>query len=642
MIGLIFKHWKKFLDVILVVGGILAFTFFDPLGIFNNTKLQATANMVTGVKDIGQLVTAEYYGEVISSWKEFKLTEIPEDTISQNAEDLFVALKVALGDVNKGFKKQYNDGKIAKLKKDYGDEYYYKFLTFLGDNYLGFDAGKVFDEKDSDLKRNYEKKILNRLYDKGRTYYKFLKKEYKDSDKLMVEVEYDNYLNEIPDFIEDFYNFHGFLTKKHLESGSNKRKEIVFIGRGWVKAGFDFGKLNEGNFMYDESNKSVHFFGIKPVILDTDINPWFIPERKVKGFELVDYSGKVNFEDAKAVKKQCKEKLLEQARRADIVARAQENGEEALRNFFSIILDEPDLKVQFHLHPFDLHYAIIAADTLIDINEALFIQSLYQDEMDKFSSPDSEESASMISKREKLLEYFINQLKELHFLEKDQPFNYYSMYAAYILRDTFHISHADRLLLIDLRDTLKIDSNDTLKLSTLTVRQNPSWFKDGKFRYEFKQTMELLKNEALSFDSTEICKLGDSILVSDNDSLYYVGKCDKVMALDTLEINGLKYYEYNASNTLGQPSTFLDDIQYDMDYPLQINDSIKDTTEIATILNEYRKNKKYNKSIDTLNRAEISVIIKAKQNKVIYDKKVGPINNLVAGVETFIEKIKKK
>lgn len=271
MIGFLFKKWKLFLDIVLVVGGILAFTFLDPLGIFNNTKLQATANMVTGVRDIGQLVTAEYYGEVISSWKEFKLTEFPEDTITEKAKDLLVDLKITL-DFNEPFRKLYVE-ETSKLEKIYNEKFYFIFITFLGEKYFNYDANRVYNEKDGETRKNYERKILKKLYDKGSTYHKALKKKYKRSDESMIEIEYDNYLFETPDFIRDFYNFYSFLTKKHLESGSNKRKEIILIGRGWVKAGFDFGKLNKGNFMYEKENKSVHFFGIKPEILDTDINP---------------------------------------------------------------------------------------------------------------------------------------------------------------------------------------------------------------------------------------------------------------------------------------------------------------------------------------------------------------------------------
>ncbi len=637
MIGFLFKNWKLFLDIILVVGGILAFTFWDPLGIFNNTKLQATANMVTGVKDIGQLVTAEYYGEVISSWKEFKLTEFPEDTITEKAKDLMVDLKIAL-DRKEPFRRIY-DEKTAVIADKYGQAFYFKFITFLGEQYFNYDANKVFDEKDNDTRKNYERKILKKLYDKGNYYYKFLSKKYKKSDESMIEIEYDNYLFEIPEFIDEFYNFYGFLTQQHLESGSNKRKEIVFIGRGWVKAGFDFGKLNEGNFMYDEANNSVHFFGIKPVILDADINPWFIPERKVKGFELVDYSGKVNFEDAKAVKKQCKEKLLEQARKADIVNRAQENGEAALKNFFSIILDEPDLKIQFHIHPFDLHYAIIAADTLIDINEALFIQSLYQDEMKKLSEPDSEESISMISKREQLLKYFINQLKALYFLEKDNQFNFYSMYAAGILQDTFHISLSDRQKLIELRDTLKIDPDDTLKLTTTSVDENSIWFAEVDFRYEFNRTIDVLEGEAVSIKVDTICDIGNKHFDKKGYSIFF----NDIIARqgDTILLSGKDSIAYTACNSLEKQLNFFDDIHYDMNYTLLLNDTLS-TDTIVCLLEQYRDTATYTQSIDTLNRAEMLTIIEVEKKKSKKRIQGNPIKDLVAGIENFIEGIRKK
>ena len=87
MIYFLLKNWKLFLDILLVVGGIIAFTLWDPIGMFTNAKTKRTANLITGVRDIGQLVTAEYYGEVISSWKEFKLTEFPSDTLTDFAEE---------------------------------------------------------------------------------------------------------------------------------------------------------------------------------------------------------------------------------------------------------------------------------------------------------------------------------------------------------------------------------------------------------------------------------------------------------------------------------------------------------------------------------------------------------------------------
>jgi hypothetical protein len=639
MIGFLFKNWKLFLDIILVVGGILAFTFFDPLGIFNNTKLQSTANMVSGVKDIGQLVTAEYYGEVISSWKEFKLTEFPEDTISYKAEQLYTELKIATSEVDIKFRNFYKKEFGDDYKDKYGKEFYYKFLAFLAKEQIGLNVDKVFDEKDSDLKRNYEKKIIEFMYDDSKNFYKSLEKKYKKQADSLVDNDFANYLSEVPGFVNDFYDYYGFLTKKHIESGSNKRKEIVFIGRGWVKAGFDFGKLNEGNFMYDESNKSVHFFGIKPEVLDTDINPWFIPERKVKGFELVDYSGKVSFEDAKAVKKQCKEKLLDQANRADIIKKALENGEEALKNFFALILDEPDIKVKFHTHPFDLHYAMIMADTLIDINEALFIQSLYQSEMEKWNSPGSDEERSMLEKRQQLFWHFIKQLKELNFIDSAYRFNFYSMAAANILSDTFNISLDDRDTLIALRDTL-MPTVDSLNLTTNIVSQHPGWFGEGDFRYDFNHTMELLENEAIMYEVDDTCELWNETLKRNRYQLYLNGKFMEGLK-NKLVVNG-DTSDFISCNGNVDQSNFFENIQYDMNYTLVLDDTIERADTIDSILTRYENKRSYSNQLDSLNRNEMQAIIAVEQKQVIARNKRNPVQDLRAGVEGFIDKIKKK
>jgi hypothetical protein len=639
MIGFFLKNKALFFDILLVVGGIIAFTYWDPLGIFQNKKLQSTANMVRSVKDIGQLVTAEYYGEVISSWKEFKLNEFPEDTITETAKDLFVDLKITL-DANVPFRRLY-DGETSKTAAKYGADFYYKFLTFLGVKYFNYDAAKVYNEKDGNTRRNYERKILKKLYDKGADYHKWLKKKYKHDDKSQIEIEYDNYIFDTPQWIEDeFYGFYEFLTGKQLSKGVKKRKEIVFIGRGKVQAGFDFDKLDEGNFLYDEANRTIHFFGIKPAVLSADINPWFIPQQKVKGFELVDYSGRVNFEDAKAVKKQCKAKLLDQARKADILKEAMTNGQEALRNFFALVLDEPDIKVFFHTHPFDLQYAAIAADTLVDINEALRILSIYRAERERAKKPVENDEFSMRQKRIQLFKYFIGKLNKLDFVLKGHPFNFYSMYAAQILKDTFNVSLTDRQLLTRLRDTLKIDPQDTLKLTTTMVKDNPWWFQRGDFRYAFNQTVAVLETEALTFENSDTVEITAPGLTRQGDTVLMNGQ--PITALDTILTEGKKYLRYGYPDSIIIPETFFSDIRYDLNYTLLLNDTLRDTAQVAALLRHYADTATYNPGIDTLNRMEIQTVIKVRQNDIIYRRRMTPLNNLVAGVENFIEKIQKK
>lgn len=496
MIYFLLKNWKLFLDIILVVGALIAFTFWDPIGMFTNAKTKQTANLVTGVRDIGQLVTAEYYGEVISSWKEFKLTEFPSDTLTDFAEEAWQEVTFTIWQ-NRNRKNELQERvQNSEFCKSLPDKNAFnEFVASLGSQYLTRKMDRIY--KDGQLVKGVERTIYKRVL-------KDLEKEEKRLKKLLglrsgqsspeLEEAMRNHMLDVPAFIYDFFPFYQYVVQRDLDR--EKRKNIVFIGRGWVKAGFDFGQLDESNFLYDEERKMIHFYGIKPTVLDVDINPWFIPERKVKGFELVSFSGDVNFEEAKEVKRQCKQKLLAQARVAEIVERAEENGKEALRNFFSLLLDEPDLKVSFHTHPYDLHLAVIKADTLVDKHEAFFIDSLYQRYL-------GEVDTVSLDKKEKMTQHFqrfVAGLKKLSFLEPQHPFSYYSLGIANILQDTFHISKEDEQQLINWRDTLRIKDH---MLTSRVSQTNEVWFTSGDFRADWNASLVALDSVAISrTDST--------------------------------------------------------------------------------------------------------------------------------------------
>lgn len=496
MIYFLLKNWKLFLDIILVVGGLITFTLWDPIGMFTNAKTKQTANLVTGVRDIGQLVTAEYYGEVISSWKEFKLTEFPSDTLTDFAEEAWQEVTFTIWQ-NRNRKNELQERvRNSSFCKSLPDKNAFnEFVASIGSQYLTRKMNRIY--KDGQLKKGVERTIYKRVL-------KDLEKEEKRLKKSLglrsgqtspeLEEAIRTHMLDVPSFVYDFFPFYQYVVQRDLDQ--EKRKNIVFIGRGSVKAGFDFGQLDESNFLYDEDRKMIHFYGIKPTVLDVDINPWFIPERKVKGFELVSFSGDVNFEEAKEVKRQCKQKLLAQARGAEIVERAEENGKEALKNFFSLLLDEPDLQVSFHTHPYDLHLAVIKADTLVDKYEAYFIDSLYQQYL-------NEVDTVSIDKKEKMakqFQRFVAGLKKLSFMEPQHPFSYYSLGVANVLKDTFHISLEDLDQLVVLRDSLRVDE-DVLS-SSITINHK-LWFASGDFREEWNSSLVALDSAAISrFDST--------------------------------------------------------------------------------------------------------------------------------------------
>lgn len=548
MIYFFVKNWKLFLDILLVVGGLIAFTLWDPIGMFTNAKTKQTANLVTGVRDIGQLVTAEYYGEVISSWKEFRLTEFPEDTLTDFADQAWEEIRYATFKVfwvDKGKSKQIaTEIRRSDFYKNLPSKNAYKeFIAYLGDKYLPQKLDKIYENEK--LKSGIEGKVYDALFKELKQKEKALRKKYKRSkpaERLLYEEEVNNLQFEEAPYDNEFFAYYQFLIKRDIQD--EKRKNIVFIGRGSVKAGFDFGTLDESNFLYDEDAKTVNFFGLKPQILDADINPWFIPERKVKGFELVAYSGKVNFEEAKEVKKQCKEKLLDQARKADIVKNAEENGREALKNFFALLLDEPDLKVTFHTHPYDHHMAILKADTLVDMSEALFIDSLYADY--KAFQEDTTQSESLHSKSTQHFSRLVSELKTLAFLEKEHQFNFYSMAAAKMMQDTFYISNADFLELIKVRDTISVIGEDSTSYGTRVTTRNAVWFDEGfDFRSEFNSAIDVIEDVADSINVPyELSNL--KYFISASDTSYFSEQSWRSMVKsDTMATNLAKKNKLN-------------------------------------------------------------------------------------------------
>jgi len=67
--NLIGKGAGLVLQIALVVAAVLVFSYFDPFGFLSPKKktLKNTPIQVRSIKEIGQLITAEYYGEVIAS-----------------------------------------------------------------------------------------------------------------------------------------------------------------------------------------------------------------------------------------------------------------------------------------------------------------------------------------------------------------------------------------------------------------------------------------------------------------------------------------------------------------------------------------------------------------------------------------------
>ncbi len=98
--GIFTKTVTLILQILLVVAGVLIFAYFDPFGLLTPKKqtLEDTPITVVSIREIGQLVTAEYYGEVLSSLQDTLIAEVTSSnkTLVDGVTDLNVRYIEAL------------------------------------------------------------------------------------------------------------------------------------------------------------------------------------------------------------------------------------------------------------------------------------------------------------------------------------------------------------------------------------------------------------------------------------------------------------------------------------------------------------------------------------------------------------------
>lgn len=306
------------LGIILVIGAVLVFSFFDPFGWFvPGPKLKGTSILVREVKSIGELISAEYYGEAIGSYDKARLEEHLQDTtiIKKLADDI-----------------------INDLDSLYD-------LQNPSANQFRWSEGKTW--------RRYKKYLRDKF--KNNTYYPFMVDLYGGEKNFIKKTIFNNNRSSLKDS-EDFLKSSQLSSiisnqASDAQSRKEKRKNVVAIGRGIVRAGVDLTDIDEDDFLLYGSELLIR--SAKPEILSVEMNPWFIPERKVKGFEILKLKGKVNQEDLLFMKTDIRNKIRRQAEVRDIVAQAKTNAEDALLSFFSL-LDDNITKVRLLYEPLDI------------------------------------------------------------------------------------------------------------------------------------------------------------------------------------------------------------------------------------------------------------------------------------------------
>lgn len=614
IISFIIKKWKLVLDMALVVVAVLLFSFWDPFGIFSTKlKLQDTANMVSKINDIGELVTIEYYGEVIASLHETELDIRVSDSIDQQNYDDFVLLKYDLFDIfqeNNSRKelKRYIQTSIEKRIREQEDQQYQSFILYLREELLGRNNKK----KEKRIER-YVKEVIQFLFNE-------IKKNY----KRLEENEFYSYLNENFHSSRSFSDYSKDIVKKEL------KENLTMIGRGWVKAGFRFNNLNESNFIYDPARSVVHLFNIQPEILNTDINPWFIPENKIEGFHIISASRNVNFKDAKKVKLKCVRKLEEKAILAGVLNRANDYGVESLKTFFSLLTGEKVNDVVLHADNYINLYNNIAKDSVVSYTE---IEFLLETINRKKSELDTIKNEKVLNIENEKLKAFISKLRNVKYISDSSQFNFNYFFAisnSFLVTNTIKANNINEIDNYFNKYHFKIFDtiNDKIEYDPPIEYQNLSyWFEDSiSFIADYnhflnylniqKPTISILTYDTLDNEKYSVLSkqknidLVDMFVLEDGYIVQYFKNINKD---DDAYINYLKY-------------------QYAFDYfPDLINKYKQDSVSVNEIIKRIKKPKRPNQK---WYEEEIKVISKLLE----YEKHLNKTENFVDRLRKWSEK----
>jgi len=473
MIRQLLNSARLIFDIAMVAAAILLIYWWNPLGIFGGkAKLQPTANMVTEIIEMGELITAEYYGEVITSIQEARVDALENPEITYQSIDAYEELKEMLLRLA-SFDSLPREDKLKTLSADDSP------LRRRERNRLVLDPVSRNNILDKLIYREeWEAFELLPLHDQVLAYLfeKINERQGSIRNNLTTNQTKQLLFDLYPEKIDDYWNteeFKNAYVQRKLEETPRQeaRKKLAMIGRGTVKAGFDLSELKPSMFYINEQAAELHFFGLAPKILNTDINPWFIPERGIPGFDILTYSGKVNFKDAKKVKEFAVQKLEVSAQRADILKHAELFGGETLKHLFSLVTGKEIKKVIFHHDQIIQLTQQIIKDQFINFEEAkLFEERIIEERRVIDSLNRSRENRfnnqQLARQKWQTLIQMTRQIRQYPFESDDLGFTYFSTWIFQMSLDSL-VSKAELDTLSRTREWLKSETNPKDSLVTL-------------------------------------------------------------------------------------------------------------------------------------------------------------------------------
>jgi hypothetical protein len=442
MIRQILGSARLIIEILLVIAAVVLVYWWNPMNIFGGkAALKPTANMVSEIREIGEMITAEYYGEVLTSIEEVQMDLLEEPRIAVQAEATYEKIleelinlnnfqllpleeRLDIGDPEKKLKRRERKRLIVD---DIGRNNILEKLLYLGDweqtsqmNFFEEIMSFIYLKQNDDENTITDPLRENRLRKTLREWSESVKINLLDSTELSSD------LWNPTDFTDDY-----FASKLSALPRKEAKKKLAMIGRGTVKAGFDFEGLQSHMYYLNEEVGELHIFGLSPKILNADINPWFIPEKGIPGFDLLTYNGKVNFKDSKKVKIYAVQKLKTNALNAGIIEQAELNGGQTISRLIHLLTGIDVKKVIFHHDEIIDLTSEIRADRYISYEEALLFERTLAVELEKIDSlnaatEDRYNNRNLADTKWNTLTQMLIQLQTCEFELQTIPYNYFS------------------------------------------------------------------------------------------------------------------------------------------------------------------------------------------------------------------------
>ncbi|WP_339902839.1 DUF4230 domain-containing protein [uncultured Cyclobacterium sp.] len=434
MIGQILGSARLIIQILLVVAAVVLVYMWNPMNVFGGkATLKPTANMVSEIREIGEMITAEYYGEVLTSIDEVQIDFQQEPQINLQAEATFDKIqeeidnlrnfhkltldqRLEIGDPDNELKRRV---RTKTLVNEVGKSNILEKLNYLGD-WQNTSRMLFFNEVLSFiyLKQNDKEDVITEPLRENRLT-KTLEKWYLDDSNAEWSTEA---------FTLDY-----FSSKLSDLPRSEAKKKLAMIGRGTVKAGFDFKDLQSHMYYLNEEVGELHIFGLAPKILNADINPWFIPEKGIPGFDLLTYNGKVNFKDSKKVKIYAVQKLKTNARTAGIIEQAELNGGQTISRLVNLLTEVEVKKVIFHHDEIIDLTKEIQKDHYISYEEAALFERTLEVELDKIDSlkeaqEDRYNNRNLAENKLNTLVQMLKQLQTNEFEDQSLTYNHFATF----------------------------------------------------------------------------------------------------------------------------------------------------------------------------------------------------------------------